>query len=109
MRQTTVNKITAGAAMVTALAALSVPIVVAYLGNAQNALIAETQLRRDYVQIAVAILTAPPTKENEDLKRWPSSSSTRAPPSRCANVRSRLVTGKHGSSHGQGWSTVHTR
>src|SRR5688500_14743490 len=70
MKTTTKNAWLTAAAVVTAGAAVMVPIVVAYIGSAQNTLIAETQLRRDYVQLAVGILTAPPTAENASLKRW---------------------------------------
>ncbi len=50
--------------------ALAIPLVLAGIGYFVQRSIAETGLKKDYVQMALAVLKDEPTKGNEQLRQW---------------------------------------
>jgi hypothetical protein len=52
------------------LGAVAIPVVIAYVGNAHNAALKEQELRAQYVEIAVSILTDAATEESGSVREW---------------------------------------
>jgi hypothetical protein len=52
------------------LSAVALPIVLAVIGYFVRQSLAEAGLKKDYVQMAIAILKEPPSKENVQLRQW---------------------------------------
>jgi hypothetical protein len=52
------------------LATIAVPIVIVVIGNQVQQSIAEREVSKSYVQMAIEILKAPPTKETTELRQW---------------------------------------
>lgn len=52
------------------LATIAVPIVIVIIGNQVQQSIAERELGKSYVQMAIEILKAPPSKETVELRQW---------------------------------------
>lgn len=52
------------------LATIAVPIVIVIIGNQVQQSIAEREVGKSYVQMAIEILKAPPSKETMELRQW---------------------------------------
>jgi hypothetical protein len=52
------------------IAALLIPLVVAFVGNGYNAALKKAELEHQYVELSVAILTEEPTADNKNLRDW---------------------------------------
>lgn len=52
------------------ISALAIPLVLALIGFYVQRSLAESGLKKDYVQMALSVLSEPPTKQNEQLRKW---------------------------------------
>lgn len=52
------------------LSAIAIPIVLAVVGWFVQKALSEAGLKKDYVQMALAVLKDPPTKDNAELRQW---------------------------------------
>ncbi len=52
------------------IAAVIIPLVIAYIGNTYTSAIKERELQGKFVELAVAILREKPSQETNDLRTW---------------------------------------